>query len=393
LQCIVTVPFQIQNSQFLYLSNYQAFLDKMGSAGEPKEYRLPWIQTPLIESSTLSRAAGCRIFLKLENLQPSASFKSRGIGNLILQQVAHHSHASPARNLHFFSSSGGNAGIACVTAARSLGYPASVVVPDSTDAAFIAKIRAAGASDVIQHGSSWKFADKYLRSEVIPKAERSGEVGIYVPPFDHEDVWQGASTMVEEIQKQMPDSERPDAIVCSVGGGGLFSGIMQGLDRVGWSTGDDAVKVLAMETDGAHSLQYSLKKGKLSEMDKITSIAKSLGAVQVCEDAFTKAQRPNVRSVVLSDAEACMGCWRLADDERILVEPACGVSVALAYDGRLMQLMKGLTQETKVVIVVCGGSGVTLDKLAEWRKTYGPAVEGLVPQTLDEVVPSSHSLP
>jgi L-serine/L-threonine ammonia-lyase len=387
------VPFQIQNSQFLYLSNYQAFLDKMGSAGEPKEYRLPWIQTPLIESSTLSRAAGCRIFLKLENLQPSASFKSRGIGNLILQQVAHHSHASPARNLHFFSSSGGNAGIACVTAARSLGYPASVVVPDSTDAAFIAKIRAAGASDVIQHGSSWKFADKYLRSEVIPKAERSGEVGIYVPPFDHEDVWQGASTMVEEIQKQMPDSERPDAIVCSVGGGGLFSGIMQGLDRVGWSTGDDAVKVLAMETDGAHSLQYSLKKGKLSEMDKITSIAKSLGAVQVCEDAFTKAQRPNVRSVVLSDAEACMGCWRLADDERILVEPACGVSVALAYDGRLMQLMKGLTQETKVVIVVCGGSGVTLDKLAEWRKTYGPAVEGLVPQTLDEVVPSSHSLP
>jgi L-serine/L-threonine ammonia-lyase len=365
----------------------------MGSAGEPKEYRLPWIQTPLIESSTLSRAAGCRIFLKLENLQPSASFKSRGIGNLILQQVAHHSHASPARNLHFFSSSGGNAGIACVTAARSLGYPASVVVPDSTDAAFIAKIRAAGASDVIQHGSSWKFADKYLRSEVIPKAERSGEVGIYVPPFDHEDVWQGASTMVEEIQKQMPDSERPDAIVCSVGGGGLFSGIMQGLDRVGWSTGDDAVKVLAMETDGAHSLQYSLKKGKLSEMDKITSIAKSLGAVQVCEDAFTKAQRPNVRSVVLSDAEACMGCWRLADDERILVEPACGVSVALAYDGRLMQLMKGLTQETKVVIVVCGGSGVTLDKLAEWRKTYGPAVEGLVPQTLDEVVPSSHSLP
>lgn len=365
----------------------------MGSASGAKEFTLPWIQTPLIESSTLSRAAGCRIFLKLENLQPSASFKSRGIGNLILQQVAQHSHVSPARNLHFYSSSGGNAGLACVSAARSLGYPASVVVPETTDAAFIAKIKAAGAAEVIQHGSSWKFADEYLRSEVIPKAELSGELGIYVPPFDNQDIWKGASTMIEEIQKQMPDAERPDAIVCSVGGGGLFSGIVEGLDRVGWSTGDDAVRVLAMETDGAHSLQYSLKQGKLSEMDKITSIAKSLGAVQVCEDAFEKAQRPNVRSVVLSDAEACMGCWRLADDERILVEPACGVSVALAYDGRLKHLIKGLSQETRVVIVVCGGSGVTLEKLMEWRKTYGSMVEGRVPQTLDEVVPSSHSRP
>lgn len=365
----------------------------MGSASGAKEFTLPWIETPLVESSTLSRAAGCRIFLKLENLQPAASFKSRGIGNLILQQVAQHSHGSPVRNLHFYSSSGGNAGLACVTAARSLGYPASVVVPETTDAAFIAKIRAAGAAEVIQHGSSWKFADKYLRSEVIPKAERSGELGIYIPPFDHEDIWKGASTMVEEIQKQMSDGERPDALVCSIGGGGLFSGIIEGLDRVGWSTGDDAVKVLAMETDGAHSLQYSLKQGKLSEMAKITSIAKSLGAVQVCEDAYQKAQRPNVRSVVLSDGEACMGCWRLADDERILVEPACGVSVALAYDGRLKHLIKGLTKESKVVIVVCGGSGVTIEKLVEWRKTYGSMVEGSVPQTLDEVVPSTLSRP
>ena len=88
-----------------------------------------------------------------------------------------------------------------------------------------------------------------------------------------------------------------------------------------------------------------------------------------------------------------MGCWRLADDERILVEPACGVSVALAYDGRLKHLIKGLTKESKVVIVVCGGSGVTIEKLVEWRKTYGSMVEGSVPQTLDEVVPSTLSRP
>ena len=365
----------------------------MGSASDTKEFMLPWVETPLIESSTLSRAAGCRIFLKLENLQPAASFKSRGIGNLILQQVAHHSRGNPAAKLHFYSSSGGNAGLACVTAARSLGYPASVVVPETTDVAMIAKIKAAGATEVVQYGSSWKFADEHLRSEVIPKAEQRGEYGVYIPPFDHPDIWKGASTMVEEIQKQMPAGERPDAIVCSVGGGGLLAGIIQGLDTVGWSKGGNAVKVLAVETDGAHSLRYSLEQGELSEMDKITSIAKSLGALQVCQDAFEKAQRPNVRSVVLSDAEACMGCWRLADDERILVEPACGVSVALAYDGRLKHLIKGLTGESIVVVVVCGGSGVTLEKVLEWREAYGPTVKGTVLQTLDEAVASSHSCP
>lgn len=132
----------------------------MGSASGLQDFTLPWIQTPLLESSILSRAAGCRVFLKLENLQPAGSFKSRGIGNLILQQVAQHGHGSAEpKPLHFFSSSGGNAGLAAVTAARSLGYPASVVVPETTDAWFIAQIKAAGASDVIQHGSSWKFAD------------------------------------------------------------------------------------------------------------------------------------------------------------------------------------------------------------------------------------------
>ncbi|KAA6409206.1 MAG: L-serine ammonia-lyase [Lasallia pustulata] len=80
----------------------------------------PWISTPLIESAALSKAAGYRIFLKLENLQPAGSFKSRGIGNLVLQAA----HRSPHRShLHFYSSSGRNAGLACTTAARSLSSP------------------------------------------------------------------------------------------------------------------------------------------------------------------------------------------------------------------------------------------------------------------------------
>ncbi|KAL8962255.1 MAG: hypothetical protein Q9183_005184, partial [Haloplaca sp. 2 TL-2023] len=76
-------------------------------------------------------------------------------------------------------------------------------------------------------------------------------------------------------------------------------------------------------------------------------------------------------SAVLGDAEAAMGCWRLADDERIIVEAACGLNVAVCYDGRLKELLPDLAPESKVVIVICGGSNITLETLVQYREEYG----------------------
>ncbi|KAK5283043.1 catabolic L-serine/threonine dehydratase [Exophiala xenobiotica] len=333
----------------------------------------PWIETPLLESSILSKIEGCRIFLKLENLQPSSSFKSRGIGNAMLKAIQDQN-PSDDRDVHFYSSSGGNAGLACVTAAMSLDHKSSVVVPTSTDERTIQKLRAAGASEVLVHGDNWFHADQYLRETCIPEAENRGERGIYIHPFDNPAIWEGAASMVDEIKAQMPDNTRPDAIICSVGGGGLFAGIMRGLDRVGWGDGDgdgdDQVQVLPIETHGADSLAQSLQKGELITLPAITSVATSLGAIRVAEHAFQQAQRPNVTPVVLDDAEACAACWRFLDDERYLVEPACGVSVALAYDGRLKHYLKGFRPDSKVVIIVCGGSKITLELLNKYQRTY-----------------------
>ena len=229
----------------------------------------------------------------------------------------------------------------------------------------IAKISAAGASAVIQHGDSWKEADTYLQDEVLAKDPN----GVYVPPFDHQDIWEGHSTLVSELKQQLEakGEDRPDALICSVGGGGLFSGTMIGLERFGWQD----TKVLAMETQGADSLHTALEAGELVTLKEILSIALTLGAKRVCQKAFDFGQRPNVKSVVLRDAEAAMGCWRLADDERILVEPACGVNVAVCYDGRLKKLLPGLKRESKVVIVVCGGSNVSLEILMGYRERFG----------------------
>lgn len=279
-----------------------------------------------------------------------------------------HQNGNGGSNVHFYISSGGNAGLACVTAAVSLNCKASVIVPLSTDQDMISKIREAGGTDIISYGETWFHADKYLRETVMAAAEERGETAIYVPPFDHHLVWEGASTMVDEISSQMEG--QPDVIVCSVGGGGLFSGIMLGLDRNGWGTGD-STQVLAVETHGADSLAQSVEKGELITLPAITSIAKSLGAVTVAPNTFKQALRNNVSSVVVDDSEACSACLQFADHHRHLVEPACGASLALIYNDTLKKYVKDFGPDSKVVFIVCGGSAVSLEKLDGYRKTYG----------------------
>jgi L-serine/L-threonine ammonia-lyase len=255
----------------------------------------------------------------------------------------------------------------------------------------MARLKAAGATEVIQYGESWQNADAYLREEILGKLDEGQVEGVYVPPFDHPSIWEGNATMIEEIKRQIPcgELEKPDAVICSVGGGGLLSGICQGLDRVGW--GD--VQVLAMETVGADSLAKSLEKGERITLSAITSIATSLGAVRVAEQTFRCGQRDNVKSFVLSDAEAAMGVWRLADDQRLLVDPECGVSVALCYGGRLKKMLPWLGKDSKVVIIACGGSAVTVEKLVEWRETYGGMLDSEKEATSGSVLPSSNTLP
>ncbi|KKY20246.1 putative serine family amino acid catabolism- protein [Diplodia seriata] len=89
--------------------------------------------------------------------------------------------------VHFFCSSGGNAGLAAVHASHALHRPCTVVVPLSTKPFMIGRLRAAGAHDVVQVGATWAEADAHLRDVELRRAEERGETGVYVPPFDHED--------------------------------------------------------------------------------------------------------------------------------------------------------------------------------------------------------------
>ena len=248
----------------------------------------------------------------------------------------------------------------------------------------IARIRAAGSTDVIQMGESYAEANQYLLDEVLPKDPN----GVYVSAYDHPDIWTGCASLVHEIKTQMGENGPPDAVVLCVGGGGLFCGVMQGLEEC-YGKGK-MPRVVAVETIGAAGLHKSLQKGELVTLDAITTQAMSLGAKRVAEQAFKYGQRENVKSLVIEDAEAAMGVWRLADDEKLLVEMACGASVAFAYDGRLKRVVEDLGPKSKVVIIVCGGAGISVEMIMKWREQFASA-EKLA--TNDQDVSSTHTAP
>ena len=287
--------------------------------------------------------AGRPVWLKLEALQPPGSFKIRGIG-FACQEYARRGAS------RFISSSGGNAGIAVAYAGRHLSVPVVVVVPETTTERAKALIHQEGA-EVIVHGSSWQEANALALSMVK-------ESDAFLHPFDDPLIWHGHSSLIDEVVRS---GVKPGVVVISVGGGGLLSGIVEGLHRNGWID----VPVIAVETEGADSLAQSVRAGYPVELDAITSIATSLGARQICEQAFSWLKKHPIHSIVVSDHTAVVACRRFIDDHRIVVEPACGAALAVVYDGA-----PELEEFESALVVVCGGVTATVEQLQEWSDEY-----------------------
>ena len=297
------------------------------------------IQTPLIESHALSVIAGRNIWLKLEALQAPGSFKIRGIGH-----ACEHYKAQGAQR--FISSSGGNAGLAVAYAGRRLGLPVTVVVPESTTTRAKELLRLENA-EVIVHGGSWQEANQFAQTLLTP-------TDAFLHPFDDPLLWDGHATMIDEIAQV---NFKPDAILLSVGGGGLLSGVLEGLQRNGWHD----IPVFAVETEGAASFHAAARAGHPVELEAITSIATSLGAKRVCDQAVKWVQDHPVHSILVSDQSALEACERFLADHRLLVEPACGASLAPVYGKE-----QALEPYENVLIIVCGGATATIEQIRAW---------------------------
>lgn len=308
------------------------------------------INTPLLESVNMSKLVGTPVYLKMENSQPSGSFKLRGIGHLC-QQLA-------AKSKGVVCSSGGNAGMAAAYVARKMGLPATIIVPSSSPQLVIQRLQDLGAT-VKTVGKVWDDAN----AEALRLVESEGLT--YVPPFDHPLLWQGHSTMIAEMATCLGPGVKPGAVVLSVGGGGLLCGVVQGMKEVGWAD----VPVVAMETVGADCLNAAVKAGKVVTLDDITSEAKCLGAKTVCGKAFEYSQgsQPTVISELVTDQQALHALQTFLDEERVLVEMACGAALAAVYSGVITRLQsEGRLPAVlgPLVVIVCGGSSVNMEQLA-----------------------------
>jgi L-serine/L-threonine ammonia-lyase len=300
------------------------------------------INTPLIESRPLSLLSERSIWLKLDALQAPGSFKIRGVGLACETYLAR-----GARR--FVSSSGGNAGLAVAYAGRQLSIPVTVVVPETTSKRAQELLRLENA-EVIVHGASWQEANELALSLV-------GANDAFIHPFDDPLLWQGHATLIDEV---FQSGLKPDAVVLSVGGGGLLSGVAEGLQRNGWGH----IPILAVETQGAASFHEATKAGHSVQLAHITSVATSLGAKRVCEQALQWWRERPIRSLVVSDQSALSACEHFLADHRVLVEPACGASLALAYEQA-----PALEPFNSVLVVVCGGATASIDQIRQWSKT------------------------
>jgi L-serine/L-threonine ammonia-lyase len=265
------------------------------------------IDTPLLRAPPELFGHDRTVWLKMDALQASGSFKMRGVGRLVQQRVTEGARA-------VVCASGGNAGMAAALAARACEVPATIVVPRSTAAAVRDAIAARGAL-VVVHGAAWDEAHEHA----LALAEKQGAV--YVHPFDDPLLWDGHATLIDEV---VHAGIAFDCVVASVGGGGLLAGIIEGLRR----NRLHHVPVVAVETDGAASFAAALAAGEPVTLPAITSIATSLGARRAMPRLLDLAREREIINVVVSDAQSTQACVHFADATRVLVEPACGASIA-----------------------------------------------------------------
>ncbi|KAJ2394962.1 catabolic L-serine/threonine dehydratase, partial [Coemansia sp. RSA 2559] len=407
-----------------------------GSAGETiSDAATPTLHTPtpLLYSTILSRQAGCNVWLKLENMQPTQSFKIRGIGNMCAKAVVE----QDAKRLVAVGDS--NAALAVAYSGRRLGAPVAVFVPAGIQSSIIRpKIELEGA-EVVEGGRT--VSDAYNAACVYVQ---NNDGAVLVDSADNPAVVLGNATIMSEISIQLQRKE-PAAVITSVGSGGLLAGIVTGLHQCRWQR----VPVIAVETHNTNTFQQALlfdaddpspagsgkrgaggasKRRSGSETNTSSSfisllppldgevcgdgdskdfaagdgkactrsdtesmysscggrsrtgggdvrqpeptVATCLSAGSICARALELSQAHPVVPVSISEAMAVEACRRLLDDHQLLVEAGSAAALSIVGKGVIHQIVPELDHESHVVVVVTGGANINFERLEAYRQRF-----------------------
>ena len=284
-------------------------------------------RTPLLRSALLSEHLGAEIYLKLENLQLTGSFKVRGALNKIL--------AEPSCGGGVVAASAGNHAQGVALAAARAGASAQIVMPEWASISKQEATRALGA-DVVLHGSSVE--------EAIDRAkELAGASRVFVHPFDDYAVMAGQGTIGLEIAEDLPEVQR---VVVPIGGGGLISGIASAL-----ATAAPHCRVNGVQAAAAPSARESCARGEPVTLPAKPTVADGI-AIKSPGRLTLPIIKELVSEVVLAEEEDLVAAvlW-LTEREKVLAEGAGAAPVAALLGGAL-----SLSPGEKVVLVISGGN-------------------------------------
>jgi threonine dehydratase len=295
----------------------------------------PFIRrTPLVPSAWLSDLSGARVSLKLESLQLSNSFKSRGAFNAVIARLER---GEITASSTLVTASAGNHGRALAAAAEAFHLPAVVFTPHDAPQAKLSAIR--------RHGAELRAEGRdYDHAEMLAKRYAADTGAAFISPYSDADVIDGAATIALEILEDAPATA---ILVVPIGGGGLISGIARTAKSIAATT-----RVVGVELEVSHVFQDSVSAGRLVEIDAGRSLADGLGGNADPETiTFAIIQQYVDRIVTVSEHDLQTAVVGLVEHEHLVTEGA-GAAATAALVGRRIDDVR----DRRIVLIVSGSN-------------------------------------
>jgi len=286
--------------------------------------------TPLKLSRQFSESSGAEVWLKLENLQHTGSFKLRGAANCLMNLP------QQQRALGCVAASSGNHGAAVAYAMRALSMRGVIFVPEQTSPVKVEAIRGYGG-EVRFFGNDGLDAERHAREY----AEREGLY--YVSPYNDKAVIAGQGTCGIEIAGQRPDI---DAVFIAVGGGGLLSGVGSVLREH-----NPDIRIFACQPESSAIMAKSVAVGRVLDLPSGKTLSDgTAGGVEPDAITFDLCRQLADEFVLVSEAEIAAAMRQYVDAEETSIEGAAGVAIAA------LQQRKDVVQGLRVAVIICGGN-------------------------------------
>jgi len=313
--------------------------------------------TTLMPTKTFSKLAGTNIFMKLENLQTTGSFKVRGAFNKIFHLT------EEEKKCPVVAASAGNHAQGVAYSASKLGLKSKIFMPAFTPPTKANATRAYGA-DVILTGDS--FDDAFAASQEYCKTHNA----TYIHPFNDEKIIAGQGVVGLEIFHQCPDV---DTVIVPIGGGGLISGIAIAIKEM-----NPAVKIIGVEAEKAASMFASHLKGEIITLTSAPTIADGIAVKKPGDITFDIIEKYVDDLITVTDTEIAHAAYLMLQRGKLLVEPSGAAALAAAIE-RKSKCMG------KTVVPVISGGNINMSLLQQ-IVDQGMYLEGLR-TTLQVVVP------